>query len=505
MKLTRSNLKWWVIVAIAPCLAIIYIDQTAVAVTLPQLQRDFGLSEVMQQWVVNAYLLTLAILIVIGGRISDILGNRRSFLFGLSGFLIASIFCGAAPNGISLIVSRALQGIFGALLIPNTSVVVINAFPVQERGKAMGAYVGSSAVFLALGPLIGGFFTELLTWRLVYWINLPFGLFSIFIALRAISKKKPQQINNKIDWISATILAIATAALVTALMEAVNFGWSSFIIVGLFSIAFISYFLFFIREKANTNPLINLKILREKTFLFATVLIFCVNICVMTRLFWSIFFQVGLGKSPLMAGFMTVPSTAMAMIFAPIAGKLLDRYGPRIPVVSGLSLLTFGLIWIVIFASPTTYWNLLIGTIFVGIGVSLASACIFTPVISVIPVEHRGTATGLYNQIRQIGGTFGVAIVGATITNIDNPYFKKILALKKLPVDIKSSIDSILTNSQMAQIELASVPHATALKIHELARIAYTEAFRYGMTISCLFAIIALILAIKKFKNIGLQ
>lgn len=505
LKLTKSNLKWWVIVAISPCLAIIYLDQTAVAVTLPQLQRDFGISEVMQQWVVNAYLLTLAILIVIGGRLSDIFGNRRSFLFGLSGFLLSSILCGIAPNGAFLIASRAIQGIFGAILIPNTSVVVINAFPAKERGKAMGVYVGSSAIFLALGPLIGGFFTEILTWRLVYLINLPLGLFSMFIAMRVISRKKPQQINSKIDWYSATILAIATGALVTALMEAVDFGWTSPIIIGLFLAAIISYGIFFIREKANPNPLIDLQILREKMFLIASTLIFCINICVMTRLFWSIFFQIVLDKTPIVAGLMTVPSTAMAMIFAPIAGQMLDRYGPRMPVISGLFALVIGLLWISIFISITNYWMLLIGTMFVGIGISLASACIFTPVISIIAIEHRGTATGLYNQIRQIGGTFGVAAIGATITNIDNRYFHKIVASENLPVTVKSSVDNILANTQSAQNELASMPHAIAVKIQNLAMIAYANAFRYAMIISCFFAIVAFILALKTFKNIRQQ
>lgn len=399
MKLTKSNLKWWVIVAISPCLAILYIDQTAIAVTLPKLQVEFGLSEVMQQWVVNAYILALAVLILVGGRLSDIFGNRHSFLFGLSGLLVASVLCGAAPNGTFLIASRALQGIFGAILLPNTTVVVLNAFPPQERGRAMGIYVGSSAIFLALGPLIGGIFTEFLSWRLVFLINLPLGLFSIFIAMRTISRKKPLLRNNKINWISAIFSIFATCSLIIALMEGVDFGWSSPIIIGLFIFSIICYISFFICEKYNQNPLIDFKILREKAFLSAMIIIFCVQICIMSRLFWAIFFQIGLNNSPFIAGLMTMPSTAMSVFFPSLAGRMLDRYGPRLPAISGLSILTFGIIWICVFTTTLNYWLLVFGTICFGIGLSLSVACIFTSVISIIPLEYRGTAAGLYSQV----------------------------------------------------------------------------------------------------------
>ena len=171
--------------------------------------------------------------------------------------------------------------------------------------------------------------------------------------------------------------------------------------------------------------------LKEKAFLIAGILIFCTQLCTMAVVvFFTVFSQVGLGFSPTMAGLIAMPSTAMNMIFAPIAGLLFDRYGPRLPVISGLTLLTVGLCGMSVFALSTNYWLLIFGTIAVGIGLALTSAPVFTQAITTIDREHRGTATGLYNQIRQIGGAFGIAAIGATITNIDNRYFKKLLALK---------------------------------------------------------------------------
>ena len=503
VKLTKSNLKWWIIVAISPCLAIIYINQTAVSITLPQLQIDFGMSEVMQQWVVNAYILALAALITVGGKISDIIGNRRAFLFGLSGFLIASLLCGAAINGAALIISRVLQGIFGAILIPNTTVVVINAFPPNERGKAIGVYVGFSSIFLAIGPLIGGIFTQFLTWRLVYWINIPFGLFSLLIAFRVMSKKKPVITQRKIDWISVVASTIATCALIISLMEAVDFGWNSPLIIGLFVLSVLSYIFYFIYETTSATPLVNLAILKERVFLIAGILIFCTQLCTMAVVvFFTVFSQVGLGFSPTMAGLVTMPATAMNMIFAPIAGMLFDRFGPRLPVISGLALVTIGLFAMSAFALLPNYWFVICGTIIVGIGLPLTSAPVFTQAITTIVREHRGTATGLYNQIRQIGGAFGIAVIGATITNIDNRYFKKLLLLQNLPTYIESSVDSILSGTTGAEIELAQFPNNIAVKIHDVAVIAYTNAFRYGMLVAGFFALIAVIIAITKFKNI---
>jgi EmrB/QacA subfamily drug resistance transporter len=454
----------------------------------------------MQHWVINAYLLSLSVLMVFGGKLSDVLGNRRAFFIGVCGFLLFSASCGFAQNGIMLVISRALQGAFAAIMLPNLGLVIIKSFPEKERGTAMGIYGGSAAVFLAIGPLLGGFFTEFFSWRFVFWINLPLGIFSLIIALLTLPKAKPTRERFSFDWLGFFLLGIASTSLIVMLMNTANYGLFSTFTIALLLIAVIGYTCFVVVEKNIKDPLVNLTIFSQKNYLFATIIIVCVQIAIMTRIFWSIFFQSGLGYSPFWAGLLVMPSTGCNMIFSPIFGRMMDRYGPRPGIIIGSTMLTVGLFWISFFATTLNYWQIMIGTVLVGVGLSMTGT-IFTTALISFSEEKRGVAYGMYNQIRQLGGALGVAIMGATITNLDNKFFQTHLANAKVTLPVKVTVDGVLNKTPATVQIFSKLPHEMTSAVNHYAVIAYAKAFQCSMIIAGLFAVLGLVLAITKLDK----
>jgi EmrB/QacA subfamily drug resistance transporter len=500
---TENNRKWWILAAAASCLAMIYVDQTAVVVALPQLHIDLGLSEVQQQWVINSYLLVWAVLILISGKLVDLFGNRKMFLLGISGFLFASILCGVAPNGIFLITVRFIQGAFGAMLSPNTAIAIINAFPAKQRGIAMGTYSGSASIFMALGPLLGGFFTQFMNWRYIFLANIPFCLFALIFILSSVRAKDNGDERKAIDWLGFMISGVATAALVIAIMEGVNFGWESNVIIGLFILALLCYLIFIFVEHHVATPLIDISIFKQKNYLACSIIGFCIRLCSMARIFLVLFFQLVLGYTPFLAGLLILPAVAPTMVAAPLSGKLLDRFGARVPIIIGLVLLTVGLILTSIFAQEFSYWKLFVGILLIGIGLPLIGNPTYTVALSTVSDKQRGMASGGYNQSRYLGGTVGLALIGAIIANFNNHFFITFLKSARIKIETLYSINvsNLLSGSETAKQTLASLPSSLALKIHHFAEASYMHAFEYGMATASIFALIALSIAILKIKK----
>lgn len=500
LKVPKKNRKWWTLYSISACLAMINFNSTAIIVILPKLYQDLGLSQVAQQWTINIYLLFLGMLMIAGGRISDLIGNRRAFFIGMGGFLLASLCCSLAIGENSLLFSRALQGIFGALLAPNTAVVILKAFPKYERGTAIGIYAGIAASFLALGPLVGGFCAQFLSWRYIFLLNLPLGALSVFIALRTIPRLKKKITRIKIDWLGLLLLMITTSTLLIAIMEGVNFGWSSSFIIRLFIVSIISCGLFILVEQKSKQPLVDFTILREKNYLFTCIIIMFVEIGIISRTFWILFFQFGFACSPFKAGLLIIPSVILGMVFAPISGRLVDRYGSRWPVAIGLILLIIGLLWISWFANAFNYSQVIFGTILSGAGLAMTSNMSAVALVN-IPDENKGIAYATYQQIRQISGTLGGAIVGAIIINLNTQCFHKSLANLNITAN-NIPIDKFLTlATRNSDKNLSGIPENMLPIIHKIAIVAYAKSFSLSMLLIAIFAIVGLYLSITKLSN----
>jgi len=499
-----KNRKWWTLIAISACLAIVYLDQTGVALTLESIQRTLNLSNLSVQWVVNSYLLTLSVLMLLGGRFADIFGHRRIFLIGMSFFLIASICCATATVGWWLILSRAFQGLGGAFLIPTSLVLVANSVKIEDRGKVIGACISFASAFLAFGPTIGGALTEFWNWRLIFWINIPIGLISILLTLFSVPKEGSKNSKAKMDWPGFITLSISLTCLVTAFMQGALWGWSSPKILLLFA-TFIVFILLFLRiDLYADSPLINLNLFRNPTFFGGNIILFFLQTChISSAVFWVLYLQNVLGYSAGKAGLFILPVTLPVMFSAQMSGRLLDRYGPCLPISLGLCMSMIGVLWVAIFANAHHYFLLFPGFLLYGIGAPLAIPAAMTTVISSVTRKDHGMASGMANTMRQIGGALGLSIIGAIITSVNHAQLGRFLSDATGVVHLlqENQLEKFLTTTSYANGSILGLSLQDIFTIHDAVINAYANAFAYGMFVAALFAFFAFVLAVSIFKK----
>lgn len=416
--MNSNSLKtsWKVAAASGFAMALTFIDQTAVNVALPSIQKSLQVTTNLLHWVINAYLLTLAMFLVLGGKLGDRYGNKNIFSIGIFLFALASLCSAISGNGIMLILSRALQGVGSALMIPNASALVINAFPDSMRGRVMGTLLSFTSIFLILGPLFGGFLSQYISWHFIFWVNLPICLISITLML----KYGPKTIHNsqgKIDWLGFLLMTGWIFPLVFSLMQIGNYSWQSPFILSLLAFALL-FFIIFILHGKKEHAFISLQFFRNKTFNIAVFLSAGIQMVFMLNVFLPIYSQRILGFSPFIAGLLAVPSITPVLLLARFSGKLRDTYGPRRPMVIGFFFLLFGSIWLCF-----AFWSYNIYLVLLGsICFSAAAPFIFgnanTTALSVISQKNRGIAAGVSSCCRQLGGSISMAVLGSLITYI---------------------------------------------------------------------------------------
>lgn len=498
LKFAEKNRKWWILLAMSSSLALVFIDQTALAVALPAIQRELNLTNSLTQWVINSYLLALSAIILFGGKIGDRLGHKRAFLFGVIIFVVSSVLSALAESGWWLITMRAIQGIGGAFMMPSTNALVTNAFPDQERGKALGIYVALAAIFLALGPLLGGLLTQVFSWRAVFWINFPIALISIFLAISSVpASQRVEKLN--IDWLGFFISILFISGFVLAFMEGPNWGWTSLSTISLFIFSILSLVAFIVREKTTPNPLVELELFKNLTFsiLFSVLLI--IQAVGIVFVFWAIFLQNVLYYSPLKAGVLLLPAMLPIIIMAPVGGHLRDKYGPTIPMFWGCLLIVLSLIWIGIFSHKQSYAVLFPGLLGFGIGMPLMLSGIMVTVMNMVKVEERGIASAILNCSRQFGTSIGLAVLAGLLGSLNKWQLGAFLKQSAAPFSAlqEYQIDGLLVHANRA---LQAVSHFSQQNLQLLkiaAAKAYTTAFSLTMFAAAFFALITLVLILK--------
>src|SRR5262245_25283559 len=342
LAVTPDNRRWWVLATMTGALSMLMLDTTVVSVALPTIAHDLGLSQTGVQWIVNAYLLALAALVAVGGRLADLLGAERTFRVGAVVFLAASAACGIAPSEAAIIVARAVQGAGAALMAPASSAIVVSMFGPSERGRAMGIFSGVSMIFLALGPLIGGVLTDVVSWRAVFYVNLPVGLVMLALARVTLPRQTAARSLAGMDWPGTAMLVGSLGALVLALMQGPSWGWQSRPIVGLFATAAALLPLFVWWERRHPHPVVDLSLLGEGSFAIVGAVLASVQFALAgVSIFGAIWVQSVLGYAPIKAGLSLLPLTLSLLVCAPLAGRLYDRIGARVPLTAG-SLLVAG-------------------------------------------------------------------------------------------------------------------------------------------------------------------
>lgn len=442
--------KWWILAAMTSCISMIFIDITVLPVALPTIQRVLAISEGSLHWIINAYTLSLTIFVLAGGRFGDRFGHRRGFCIGLLIFAIASALCGLAYGEGWFIFSRALQGIGAALLIPSTSAIIIDSFPEHQRGKAMGIYVSVGSIFLAIGPFVGGMFTQYLTWRLVFWMNLPIALLGFILAMIFVprSPKKPEHF----DWLGFITFSLGLTCIVMPLMQIQSWGWNSALSLTLFFLGIAMLVLMALIDRQVKDPYVDFSLFRQKLFLGVQISTFFNQFVVMVTVFWSIFFQNVLEFTPAQAGLLNLLSNAPILLIAPLAGILLDRFGPRVPIVLGFSMVIGSLVWFLNIYDKKDFALLLTALIPFGCGMPMIFTPAITSAMSSVSPFKRGIASGTMMMFRQTGATLGLAIFGTLFLSISSLQFSKALS---------QNVETVQLDPEAFAGLLAQVPSST--------------------------------------------
>lgn len=493
-RLTDQNRKWWILVTMTGALSMILIDETVVSVALPTIERDLDMSQTALQWVVNAYLLALAALVAVGGRLGEMVGQARMFKIGALVFIAASAACGLAQSDAWIIGARVIQGVGAALMIPPSGAIVINAFDVSERGRAMGIYAGISMIFLALGPLVGGLLTEGVSWRAVFWINLPVGLAMLALGHLSLRPDRPSE-DARHDLRGAFTLVPGLVMVVLALMQSQQWGWGSAAVVTLLAagLALIVGFVFVERRAA--APLIQLGLFASRNFSIDNGVLGMVQFALTgLTVFGAIYVQQLLGFSPISAGLSLLPLTIPLLLLAPQAGKLYDRIGPRPLVGAGAGLCGAGLAWSAAFLDKFSYPWLLPGYVAMGVGLALVMTPASTDAMNSAPTRFRGEASGVMQTVRQVGGTVGLAIMGTIVASVQTDKLNAFGAQVHATAAQEAALSHKLAEAHGNPSALHGVPSQVIDATRHALASGISSAYYVGASVMVLGSIIAWIL-----------
>src|SRR5438132_470791 len=414
----EENKKWWTLAAVAFGLFMIMLDNTIVNVALPAIEHSLHMSISSLEWIVTAYALTFAALLITGGKLGDMFGRRKMFIVGLVVFTLASLACGLAPSAGFLIGSRAVQGIGAALMNPATLSIITATFPPKERGQAIGIWAGISALALAIGPLCGGLIVDNINWHWIFYVNVPVGVIAIVVSQFVIPESRDTTHEQSIDLPGLVTSGGALLALSYALIEGNHHGWASAEIIGLFVAAAVLLAAFIVLELRQRLPMLDLSLFKIPSFVGANLVAMLVSLGMFGVFFFiSLYVQNVLGYSPTKAGAIFLPMTVLIIDVAPIAGKLSDRIGSRWLMGGGMTILGVSLLLYQRIGLHTGFWSLLPQLLLGGVGMAMTMSPMTSAAMGSVPVDKAGVGSGVLNSFRQVGGSLGIAVMGAIVAS----------------------------------------------------------------------------------------
>jgi EmrB/QacA subfamily drug resistance transporter len=413
-----ENRKWWTLAAVAFGLFMIMLDNTVVNVALPSMQKSLGLGISELEWVVTGYALSFGAFMLTGGKLADRYGRRLIFVVGLVVFTASSLVCALAPDASWLIGARVVQGIGAAMMNPSTLSIITATFPPRQRGTAIGIWAGVSAMALAIGPLVGGLLTEHIDWSWVFYINVPIGAIAIAAAFLFIDESRDTSHEQRLDPLGLATSGIGLLALSYALIESNQYGWTSGRILAAFAVAAVTLVAFVLLERHQRLPMLDLSLFRNGTFAGANAAMLLVGLAMFGVFFYvSLFMQQVLRFSPVEAGATFLPMTVLVILVAPQAGRMTDKVGARWLVGSGLTLVAISLLLYTRLDVDSTFWTALPGLLVGGFGMALAMTPTTAAAMSAVPVDKAGVGSAVLNSMRQVGGSLGIAIMGAVVAH----------------------------------------------------------------------------------------
>ena len=492
-----DNKREKILVLLTCCFALFMamLDNTVVNVALPRLAESLHAGISGLQWVVDGYVLAFASLMLTGGILGDRYGRKRMFLSGLVVFTFSSLMCGLSSSTGMLIAFRGLQGVGGALLMPGTLSILTVTFPPHERAKAIGIWAGVSGLALSLGPTLGGYLVQHVGWESVFFINVPIGILGFFVGVRNIIESRSEQARH----LDAPGLLLGTGALFSltyALIEVNQFGWSSPSIVTALVAAVILFITFLQYEKRARAPMMPLQFFRIPAFSAGNSVAFSISLGMFgTFFFVSLYMQFIRGYGPFAAGLRFLPLTGMIVIAAPLAGRYASKFGSRWPMVVGPLLAGTGLILLSRIGVATPFSHIFPIFMMMGFGMGITMTPMTAAVMNAVGAQRAGLGSAMTNTSREVGGVFGIALLGTLLTTKLKSTFSTLLAPLALPAAQKAAIVASGGHVELDPRLLAGLGQQKAVAVQRAFDLSFVDGFHIALFVAALFLIVAAIVS----------
>ncbi len=410
--------KWWTLIAVCTATFMLLLDITIVNVALPSIERDLGADLTDLQWVIDAYALTLAALLLTGGSLADRVGRRLVFVIGLVVFTIASVLCGLAGTPLTLNVARAVQGIGGAFMFATSLALLASAYSGRDRGTAFGLWGATTGAAVAIGPLAGGVLTEAIGWEAIFFVNVPIGIAAVALTLTMVEESKDPDAGG-LDVPGTVLFSLSLFALIFGLIRGNAEGWGSPLLVGALAAAVVLMVAVVFAERRRAQPMLDLALFRRAPFVGASVAAFVLSASMFAMfLYLTLYIQNILGYSALESGVRFMPVTLLSFFVAPISGKLADRLGVRWFIAGGLVLVGTGLLLMNGLQAGDDWTALLAGFMVAGGGIGMVNPALATAAVGVVDPRRAGMASGINSTFRQVGIATGIAAWGAIFQHV---------------------------------------------------------------------------------------
>jgi EmrB/QacA subfamily drug resistance transporter len=453
-----------------------FIDGTVVNVALPALQTNLNATAADVQWVIESYALLLSALLLVGGSLGDHYGRRRVFVLGVVIFAVASGLCGFAGSIHQLIAARAVQGFGAALLVPGSLAIISNSFSEQERGRAIGVWSGFSAITTGIGPVLGGWLIEHVSWRAVFFINLPLALAVILISLRCVAENADRETTH-VDWLGAILAALGLGALVYGLIESSQVGFNDRAVIMALTAGVLVLILFLFVESCLSHPMLSLTLFRSRTFAGTNLLTFLLYAALGGTLFFLPLNLIQVQNySPTAAGAVLLPFILIMSLLSRWSGGLVARYGPRIPLIVGPLVTAFGYLLFMLPGIGGSYWKSFFPpAVFLGLGMAITVAPLTTTVMSSLAQDRAGIASGVNNAVARTASLVAIAVLGVVMIHVFTTNLNRRLISANLPASVAQSL-----RGQSIKLAAIDIPQDLTAETRQVIRRAIDESFVSG-------------------------
>jgi EmrB/QacA subfamily drug resistance transporter len=497
LEVNRSNgkRKWGVLAIISFSLFIVLLDVTIVNIALPHIMTAFKVGLASIEWVFNVYILVFAALLLTLGKLGDMLGRRLLFLIGLGIFTLASLGCSLAPSFNVLLVFRGVQAIGGAAMMPATLSILNVEFSKSQRGLALGIWGAVAGAANALGPIIGGSLVDAASWRYIFVINVPVGIFALVAALLVVRESTDPTSDRHVDIPGVLIVSLALVCLTYALVEGQKYGWTSPTILTLFAVALVSFLAFVFIELRKASPLAQLRLFGNRTFASGNFIILVVTFGLIGVLYLLVLFlQIILGFSALKAGLTLLPLPLAIIVVAPFAGRLTDKIGGRWLLFAGTIIAAAG-IYLMSDLSGTTDWpDLMLPLAVCGVGMGLVMAPVTTVVMASTPVQQSGMGAGILSTVRLIGSVLGLSVLGAVLQNkLVNNISSALAKYPQIPATMRNQIVNGIQSGSLGAGGI-SVPSTVPDTMKPQLIMLFKDQFAHSLDTTMKVGIIVIIL-----------